>query len=75
MGFNELYDEMVRIRAELAAVKAERDRLREAIGTCVGIIRASGQVNTKLLADKLEQALKESEVSPLHCFITEKKQP
>lgn len=39
-------------------LKAENDKLKDAISTCVGIIRASAQVNTKLLADKLEQTIK-----------------
>jgi len=38
-------------------LEAENKRLREATSTCVGIIRASAQVNTKRLADMLEQAL------------------
>ena len=45
---------------ELAAANLEIKAKDNAIITCVGIIRASGQVNTKLLADKLEQALKGS---------------
>ena len=31
MGFNELYDEMVRIRAELAAVKAEQNHQNKGV--------------------------------------------
>ena len=49
---------VTKLRAEIDQYQAEKANLEAAISTCVGIIRASGQVNTKLLADKLEQALK-----------------
>lgn len=39
-------------------LQAEITEKNNSIGTCVGIIRASAQVNTKRLADMLEQALK-----------------
>ncbi|MCJ7828455.1 MAG: hypothetical protein MUP81_01785 [Dehalococcoidia bacterium] len=53
-----LEDTIDRLTAENTTIKEDYDKLNEAISVCVGIIRASGQVNTKLLADKLEEALK-----------------
>lgn len=43
---------------EIQQLQANLKEQGEAISTCVGIIRASAQVNTKNLADMLEQTLK-----------------
>jgi len=47
-----------KLQAELKAKDEKLAKLQEATSICVIIIRASAQVNTNLLADKLEQALK-----------------
>jgi len=44
--------------ARITKLQAENEKLRESIGLAIGIIRASAQVNTKVLANKLEQSLK-----------------
>ena len=58
MGFNELYDEMVRIRAELAAVKAERDKLNTKIKQYKDALELAVRYNRKgELLNKLALAL------------------
>lgn len=47
-------------KAKLKTAEEENGRLNEAISTCVGIIRASAQVNTKNLADMLGKVIKKS---------------
>ena len=57
---NDRDDIVLLTKAKYDTLKQSHEDLWNAISTCVGIIKASAQVNTKNLADMLEQALAEA---------------